>query len=219
MLSGQAHLYYYSKIAKLTLDFNGASQMLRYQYETEQPQQKDFSEWSTITLSGTLNQNSDKSLDQYFELMLDNLQNLQLRLAPIYHTQKALRDKIMYACRSIPEFCLACFSPIPILEGVCNQLRSSILIAIELPRKPFINQKSNLLVYFFTDRRYHGVKNNSGSFKYSNQQEKPKKCFVCKQPGCWSSKHSKHEREISYENFRKGIQQRGRKTDDTMINQ
>ncbi|KAI6246851.1 hypothetical protein HI914_04730 [Erysiphe necator] len=156
MLSGQAHLYYYSKIAKLTLDFNGASQMLRYQYETEQPQQKDFSEWSTITLSGTLNQNSDKSLDQYFELMLDNLQNLQLRLAPIYHTQKALRDKIMYACRSIPEFCLACFSPIPILEGVCNQLRSSILIAIELPRKPFINQKSNLLVYFFTDRRYHG---------------------------------------------------------------
>ena len=47
MLSGQAHTYYYSTIAKFNLDFNDAVQMLRNQYETEQRQQKDFSEWST----------------------------------------------------------------------------------------------------------------------------------------------------------------------------
>lgn len=82
MLSGQAHTYYYSTIAKLNLDFNGAVQMLRNQYETEQRQQKDFSEWSTITLANVLTQNSNKSLQEFFELMLEN-QSIQLRLDPI----------------------------------------------------------------------------------------------------------------------------------------
>ncbi|KHJ30913.1 putative glycosyl [Erysiphe necator] len=122
--------------------------------------------------------------------MLGNLRNLQLRLDPIYQTQKALQDKIINGCRSIPEYCLACYSPAPTLEGVYDQLRSSIVTAIELSGKQFINQNIQTSSQFFTDRRYHGIKNNRGSFKYSNQQEKPIKRFVCKQPGCWSSKHS-----------------------------
>ncbi|KAI6251504.1 hypothetical protein HI914_00540 [Erysiphe necator] len=166
MLSGQVHTYYYSTIAKLNLDFNGAVQMLRNQYETEQRQQKDFSEWSTITLAKMLTQNSNKSLQECFELMLENLRSIQLRLDPIYQTQKALRDKVINACRSIPECSLACYSPTPSLEGVCDQLRSSIATAMELSGKSFFNQNTqpsgqfvgqNDESQFFTDRRYHGV--------------------------------------------------------------
>ncbi|KAI6245781.1 hypothetical protein HI914_06267 [Erysiphe necator] len=169
MLSGQAHTYYYSTIAKLNLDFNGAVQMLRNQYETEQRQQKDFSEWSTITLANMLTQNSNKSLQEFFELMLENLRSMQLRLDPIYQTQKTLRDKVINACRSIPECSLACYSPAPSLEGVWDQLRSSIATVMELSGKSFFNQNTqppgqfvgqNDESKFFTDRRYHGLSCN-----------------------------------------------------------
>ncbi|KHJ34326.1 putative glycosyl [Erysiphe necator] len=214
MLSGQAHTYYYSTIAKLNLDFNGAVQMLQNQYETEQRQQKDFSEWSTITLANVLTQNSNKSLQEFFELMLEN---------------QTLRVKVINACRSIPECSLACYSPAPSLEGVCYQLRSSIATAMELSGKSFFNQNTqpsgqfvgqNDESQFFTYRCYHGVNKYNRTSKHPNDKNRfSKKCFVCKQPGCWSTKHSKSERNIAYDNFRKRIQQRGRRPDESMISQ
>lgn len=120
MLSGQAHTYYYNKIAKLNLDFNSTVRILCNQYETEQRQQKYSSDQSTITLAITTTTNTNKSLQECFELMIENHRNIQLYLDLIFQTQKALRYKIINACRSIPEYCLACYSPAPKLKNSCE---------------------------------------------------------------------------------------------------
>ncbi len=91
-----------------------------------------------------------------------------------------------------------------------NDLRSSIVFY----------QKTNSIIEtfetFFIDKRYHknfslGIDNfslriNNFSFRinqdrrYSDSQKK--KCFVCQKEECWSTKHSKDERETTKQKFK-----------------
>lgn len=103
MLTGEALTYYYSTLAEMNLDFNPAVQRMRGQYETEQQQQKYFTEWSTITLDTVITNNADKSIENCLHLMTERLRKLQSRLDPIYHTPKELRYRLINACRYIPE--------------------------------------------------------------------------------------------------------------------
>ncbi|POS83049.1 hypothetical protein EPUL_006112 [Erysiphe pulchra] len=51
MLTGEALTYYNSNLARKNLDFDITVQKIRSHFETEQQQQKDFTEWSTTTLA------------------------------------------------------------------------------------------------------------------------------------------------------------------------
>jgi hypothetical protein len=86
------------------------------------------------------------------------------------------------------------------LVDLINDLRSSIVIY----------QKANSIEtfeIFFIDRRYH--KNFSSRIinfqARSNQNRRyltKKKCFVCQKEECWSTKHSKDERETTKQKFK-----------------
>src|SRR4029077_12355233 len=78
---------------------------------------------------------------------------------------------------------------------------------------------------FYTDRRYHtGGRpqnrpgrpyNHGGGYNggHGDRRNGKKRCFVCQKEGCWSTKHTKEERERSVENFK----QRFRKSFDQGI--
>lgn len=177
MLTGEALTYYYSTLAGRNLEFETIIQRIRSQYETEQQQQqKDFTEWSTITLATVIDENTNRSTEECLNLMTGKLRKLQSRLDPIYHTPKALRDRLINACRSIPECIFACYNPAPTIEGFCAQLQLSIATAIEVSKRSsahqIINQPSQFIGYenseqYFTDRRYHGGKDFNCPSQYT----------------------------------------------------
>lgn len=74
----------------------------------------------------------DKSIEECLNLMTERLRKVQYYLDSIYQTQKALRDRLINACRSILEYSFACYNPVPTLEGFYAQLQSPIVTA---PRK------------------------------------------------------------------------------------
>ncbi|RKF62687.1 putative glycosyl, partial [Erysiphe neolycopersici] len=136
-------------LAGKNLDFETTIQKIRSQYETEQQQQKDLTEWSTVTLADVIANNTDKSIEECLNLMTERLRKIQSRLDSIYQTPKALRDRLINACRSIPECSFACYNPAPTLESFCAQLQSSIATALEVakisPAHRFINQSGQYI--------------------------------------------------------------------------
>ncbi|KAI6251189.1 hypothetical protein HI914_00898 [Erysiphe necator] len=222
MLTGEALTYYYSALAGKNLDFDTTIQNMRSQYETEQQQQKDFSEWSTITLAAVIANNTNKSIEECLNLMTERLRKIQSRLDLIYQTPKAF-------ARSPHKCFFACYNPAPTLEAFCAQLQSSIATALEVAKissaHRSINQSSQYMgdqnyEHFFTDRRYHGGKEFHRPAQQSRSQiRSTKKSFVCKRIGCWSSKHSQHEKEQNLNEFCKRIQRNGLKVEENLIQQ
>jgi hypothetical protein len=132
-----------------------------------------------------------------------------------------MRDRVINACKGIKACVYACLKPAPTLEGLCSDLRSSISAHESLQESA--QAPSNQA--FYTDRRYHtGGRpqnrpgrpyNHGGGYNggHGDRRNGKKRCFVCQKEGCWSTKHTKEERERSVENFK----QRFRKSFDQEI--
>lgn len=146
-------------------------------------------EWNTLTLKKVINrpENSKKTPTNCLHL----------------RTQKLLYNKLISACRDVPAYRYACFKPADDLAGVIEELRSSIATYEE--------SRDNTSA-LFTDRRYHTQKPLSTPShtqrllpaptplyrKTTNRQlPQTKRCFVCQKEGCWSTKHTREEREQS----------------------
>src|SRR5438045_7918783 len=164
-----------------------------------------LSKWNTITLQGTMRKNEDKDMAECFEILVKDLQKVQRGLAEGYRMEGNLRDQLINACREVQECSFACFKPAPTFEGLCAELRASIATAalVAKSQKSSFNNKPD--DQFYTDCQYHG----GSRFRQTNQQSYPpgkgnkgKKCFVCKKEGCWSNRHSKEERDQSFNSFK-----------------
>jgi hypothetical protein len=155
------------------------------------------------------NSGSGKSTEDCLQLLIKELRHLQHGLDTDLRTDKFLHNKLINACQDLPACQYACFRPSDSLAGLINDLRSSITTW----------EKSNTgeTSQFFTDRRYHHSnrfhhsQRPSRSFRNNrsgNKDQKKKRCFVCDKEGCWSSNHSKEEREESRKKFRAKFNQR-----------
>jgi hypothetical protein len=71
----------------------------------------------------------------------------------------------------------ACFRPATTLAGLISDIKSSIAT--------YSKQETEM---FYTDRRYHSSYRNKDN-------NKGKKCFVCGKSRCWSTNHTKDERD------------------------
>jgi len=74
----------------------------------------------------------------------------------------------------------ACFRPATTLAGLISDIKSSIAT--------YGKQETES---FYTDRRYH----SSNRQHHNKDSNKGKKCFVCGKSGCWSTNHTKDERD------------------------
>jgi hypothetical protein len=106
-----------------------------------------------------------------------------------------------------------CFRTSNSLAGLIDDLRS-LITTWEKSNSGDTNQ-------FFTDRRYYSNRpNHSNHSNYhlrrpflsfrnkDGNEDRKKRCFVCDKEGCWSSNHSKEEREESRKKFRAKFSQR-----------
>jgi hypothetical protein len=225
MLKGRALEFYYDKIIGREYTFVQMVDMIRTHFETEENRQKYLSEWRETTLMSTVRKHPDKTRLECLELMLDNLRAAQRGLSVQYQTEHTLRDQVLNACRGVPECNLALFKPAPTFEGLCADLRAAIATATRTRETAaFYQQEISQLEYdqHFTDRTFGGqakryppkpvtapVRSNFSrpaqqlSFaprsQYSNRSNSTiQKCYVCKKPGCWSTKHTDQERKDAF---------------------
>ncbi|SLM34773.1 integrase and r domain-containing protein [Lasallia pustulata] len=154
-----------------------------------------------------MDKNEGKSMEECLQLFIKDLRHLQHDLDMELRTDKFIHNKLVNACQELPACQYACFKSANSLAGLINDLRSSIAT--------YQKSHSESSQAFFTDRRYHKQygrpqphSSSYGRQRYNSQDGGKKKCFVCNEPGCWSTKHSKEECEESKKKFKERFSQR-----------
>jgi hypothetical protein len=99
---------------------------------------------------------------------------LQRRLAKDLQNDTTFYNKLLTACQDVSACKPACFRPTTTLTGLISDIKSSIAT---------YSKQEQETESFYTDRRYH------------SSNRKGKKCFVCGKSGCWSTNHTKDEKD------------------------
>jgi hypothetical protein len=122
-----------------------------------------------------------------------------------------LRDRVISACRDVGECKLALWKPAITYEGLCADIRNALTMEIA-PNVTLMTEPDETL---YTNRRFFNNRQSSSQGRYqkrgnvgSNQRGSGKICFVCKKPGCWSTNHSKEERQKSTDDFKRRLRNR-----------
>lgn len=137
-------------------------------------------------------------MEECLEQLIEELRHLQHGLDHELRTDRLIHNKLINACQKIPACQYACFKPADSLAGLINDLRSSIITYT----------KANPTEAIFTGRRYHKFgRKRCDNFQSSwsrptRPYNRKKKCFVCLKEGCWSSKHTREERDESRKRFK-----------------
>jgi hypothetical protein len=147
--------------------------------------------------------NEDKSVEECLQLLIKQLRHLQHGLNSKLRSEKFIHNKLINACQDVFVCQYACFKFSDSLIDLINDLRSSIIIYQKVNSANFIET----FEAFFTDRRYHKnfssrTDNFSSRINQNRRYLPKKKCFVCQKEECWSTKHSKDERETTKQKFK-----------------
>ncbi|KAK6218044.1 hypothetical protein QIS74_02500 [Colletotrichum tabaci] len=169
---------------------------VRSHFETEESVKAYLAEWQQITLHQIEAYEPGKTKAEILEL------------------------RLLHACRGVPEARLCLFNPSSTLGGVCSQLRSSIATAESAAKvaRPFVpyeprgaRQHHHELGHgqHFTDRTYRGNgKDNRSGGKGQCQRRgdratpTDRRCYVCNQQGCYSTKHTPDERRVAHDKYK-----------------
>ena len=112
---------------------------------------------------------------------------LQRGLAKDLQNDTTFYNKLLTACQDVSACKPACFRPTSTLASLISDIKSSIA-----------TYGKQEIESFYTDRRYYSSNCNSSNRNSSNRNkdsDKGKKCFVCGKSGCWSTNHTKDEKD------------------------
>jgi hypothetical protein len=169
-----------------------------------------------------------------FGITFDKLRITQRGLSVQYQYEHSLRDQVLNACRGVEECSLALYKPALTFEGLCADLRSAIGTAVRTKEQNTFYQTQRtpeqydhnwretqrtpeLYDHNWTDRMYEGHGRRYISNREFPQKEKlqgntlyqrPRtntKCYICKKPNCWSTRHPKEERTKAFARFREQL--------------
>ena len=186
---------------------------VKHHFDTEANHSHYYTDWTTTTFNRTCVENPDKKLHKVLQMTLDKLELCQRALGADYPGPTALRAAVINACRGAPELVIALFKPAIECEALFSDLRSSIETYSnrEISHK-FLTAVGTGNDQSYTDCRYclndknisrgrgprDQLDNSRGLPHNSNCCQWRKKCFVCNNEGCWSTKHTQEERRRSW---------------------
>ena len=215
MLKGRALKFYYDNFKNSTgLTLNQICYAFKANFEGEEYQVGVLNRWNSLTLRSVMNKNEGKSMADCFELLLDELRDLQHGLSQNFQNDDTMHNKLNLACRKMDACKLACFKPARSLAGLINDLRSSIATYNDRETESGAYFESDAA--YFTDRRYRNAPRyrNDRQKMITDRAESPDrtdrptttpfdrgkkkyKCFICGKEGCWSSNHTTDEKRDS----------------------
>ena len=202
MLKDDALDYYYDTVNNKGLSFEDMRKSIQTHFETHEHKQALMTKWNSASLKETIFEHGDgKSLEECLDTLIKQLRDIQRGLPPEYRTEGSLRDRLINACNNVEACVYACLKPSPTLEGLCSDLRSSIVAH----KKVHESKQSATGQVFYTDRKYHTPNRPNrlpGRYGKDMRRNGRKQCFICHKEGCWSTKHPQEERSRSIESFR-----------------
>ncbi|KAI0993887.1 hypothetical protein K3495_g14297, partial [Podosphaera aphanis] len=208
MLKDQALTRYHKVIQRnpeLARDLQGIRKSIRDYFETDETYSSRVAEWELVNLKDTINKNPGKSIKDCLNIVIDKLETLQFGLGKAYQNDQILFSKLLNTCRGVPACSIACSKPANGLGNFISELRSSITtFEANSQSQAFIKEPTAINEEtLFTDRNYRW---NQKPDKQTNRNfSRNKRCFVCKNINCWSTKHSKEERDKARQNFKKNL--------------
>jgi hypothetical protein len=190
---------------------------IRSNFETEEHRQRLLQRWETIDLAKIQSENPDKTIVQCFEDMQDELASLQSGLLADMQSETVLRDKLYLACRTSPACAFGRFKRANTFNQACEDMRTALAIEMEQRSSQRSYPAEQEDAAFYTDRQLgfsRGRGNSRGrGFRGRRQPNYPrgdrshlhvpgKKCIVCNQEGCYSTNHSREDRERAFNNLK-----------------
>lgn len=220
MLRGLAETHYFN-CSLSTKPFNDACANMRGFFEGDEYYNKNLTEWNAIHLNDFIHNsvNANKSIYTCFQMLVDKLVKHQHGLRPSLRSNELLHIKLGMACQGVPACSNALSNPGNYdIANLVSRMQASIVawekehsssITQAFTSEPEITEAEIL----YTDRQYRGRGPGGyrGNSRYRGNQrrgdrfqrtQEPKKCFICKKPGCWSTNHTKEEQEESRRAFR-----------------
>ncbi|KHJ33258.1 hypothetical protein EV44_g3270 [Erysiphe necator] len=169
--------------------------------------------WNNLTFETVVNDkdNVGKSTAECLQIFTRLLTIMQHGLDINLRNDAFIHNKLVTACEKQPAFKNVCERPAATLFGLVNDLRSA---AEFHDRTSKLTQTENT---FLIDRRYHQGQRNFQSNQYRrsgqpilrntllssrNTISDKNKCLICKKEGCWSTMHSKKERDEAFNNIK-----------------
>jgi len=236
MLTGRALDYFYNRLnlARQNMTYEEIVNNIESHFETPEVRQEYLNEWNSIRFYSIINNNSNKSRTECFELMIDMLVKIQPGLNPHMRGEDTLREKILIVYEGIPECSLSLFRPSATLNGVCADMRNAISIKTkEIQAQPSAyhqqdeHHNEDQEEQYWTDRQYGGRRQQRGYGRgpyrgtystrgrheiairelYRDQfkQRQIKKCYVCDKAGCWSNRHPLDERKALFDRYKSTV--------------
>ncbi|KAI1001549.1 hypothetical protein K3495_g6653 [Podosphaera aphanis] len=127
ILKGRAQEYYYAQC--IGLNFNSMVLSTKNHFETPDFRQGVQARWNTISLFQIRTDNPSKSKMEQLMLLIDELEKIQRALPVNFQDSRTLQDRLVSACRGIPECDYAIQIPHASYEGLVAALRQSIAMA------------------------------------------------------------------------------------------
>ncbi|TQS36156.1 hypothetical protein Golomagni_03399 [Golovinomyces magnicellulatus] len=121
ILKGKAQEYYYAQCIGLSL--NSMVMSMKNHFETLDVRQDVQARWNTISLFKIRTDYPSKSKMEQLVLLIDELEKLQCVLPANLRDAKTLQDRLVGACREIPEYDYALQIPHASYEGLVAALR------------------------------------------------------------------------------------------------
>jgi hypothetical protein len=177
MLRGLALKYYFTHLKDFNLLENVCTGIKSY-FEGDEYKRDILSRWNAITLKQVATQGG-LDTGQAFQKLIDEMWQLQRGLAKDLQNDTTFYNKLLTACQDVSACKPACFRPATTLAGLISDIKSSIAT---------YSKQEQGIESFYTDRRYR-------SLDHAKDNNKGKKCFVCGKSGCWSTNHTKDEKD------------------------
>ena len=130
LLTGRALDYFYNRfnLARQNMTYEEIISNIENYFETPEVRQEYLNKWNSIRFYSIINDNSNKSRIEYFELIIDMLVKIQPELNLYIRDKDTLREKILIIYEDIPEYSLSLFRLLAILDGVYTDMRNVISI-------------------------------------------------------------------------------------------
>ena len=126
MLKGSALSYFYTDLIQQQLSFQGTCNSIRNHFEDVDYKCAILTEWNRIDMAHYKAQNPDKTTSQCFQLLLNQLHELRHSLTRELQTESFMLNKLVLACRELPDCQTACSDPPDTLNGLINKIKTSI---------------------------------------------------------------------------------------------
>ncbi len=209
MLKKLALNYYYANVInnKTSFTFDDVCISMMNYFEDAEYKRNILNKWNNLTLKSVMKrtENEEKSMNECLQLLIKELRHLQHDLESILRIDDFIHNKLVNACQKISACRYTCFKSSETLTESINDLKSSIII---YQKAHFIEFSFSIEFIFFIDRRYHRnfqLRTREQNREYQNRRNQSrtrKVCFVCHKEECWSTKHTRDEREDAKRKFK-----------------